>query len=120
MRRTYHMTHNGAGPRQRRISDVEGKPLRGLGMAAIGVAVVSVGLTGCSSNEPSSSSSSASPTSSSNSASASPDVPVVDGLSHVTIKTNDLTATVAFYTGVIAAPRRRQASLLPAIHPLDC
>ncbi|MDP4960384.1 MAG: hypothetical protein WBC17_16395 [Mycobacterium sp.] len=47
-------------------------------------------------------------------------MPVVDGLSHVTIKTNDLTATVAFYTGVIAAPRRRQASLLPAIHPLDC
>lgn len=96
------MTHNVAGPRQRRITDVEGKPLRGLGKAAIGVAVVLAGLTGCSSNQPSSSSSAPpSPTSSSNSASASSDVPGVDGLSHVAIKTNDLTATVAFYTRVI-------------------
>lgn len=94
------MNHNVAGPRRRRITGVEGKPLRGLGTAVIGVAVVVAGLTGCSSNQPPGSSSS-SPTSSSNSASASPDVPGVDGLSHVAIKTNDLTATVAFYTRVI-------------------
>lgn len=91
------MTHNVAGPRQRRITNVEGKPLRGLGTAAIGVAVVVAGLTGCSSNQPSNSST----TSSSNSAPASPDAPAVDGLSHVAIKTSDLTATVAFYTRVI-------------------
>jgi catechol 2,3-dioxygenase-like lactoylglutathione lyase family enzyme len=74
--------------------------VRALLVTAVGGTIVLAGLTGCSGDQPSSSSSSASPTSSSGSA-PSPDAPAVDGLSHVAIKTNDLTATLAFYTKVI-------------------
>ena len=69
-------------------------------LLAVGGAVVMFGLTGCAGSQPSSSPSAPS-TSPSGSAATSPDARAVDGLSHVAIKTNDLAATVAFYTKVI-------------------
>ena len=70
-------------------------------LAAVGGAIVLAGLTGCSSNQSATSSSTNQTTSPASSVAPSPDAPAVDGLSHVSIKTNDLTATLAFYTKVI-------------------
>jgi catechol 2,3-dioxygenase-like lactoylglutathione lyase family enzyme len=86
------MTPDEAGLRQRRAGVADGK--RGVRIAAVGVAIV-LGLAGCSGN-PSATSPSQTP-----SPTQSSDAPAVDGLSHVAIKTNDLTATLAFYTKVI-------------------
>jgi catechol 2,3-dioxygenase-like lactoylglutathione lyase family enzyme len=69
-------------------------------LLAVGGTVVVFGLTGCAGSQPSSSPSAPS-TSPSGSAATSPDASAVDGLSHVAIKTNDLAATIAFYTKVI-------------------
>jgi|GEM_PF-96223 len=93
------MTPDAAGQQQRRAGEAENK--RRLRIASVSAAIVLAGLTGCSSNQSATSSSPTQSSSSASSVSPSPDAPAVDGLSHVSIKTNDLTATLAFYTKVI-------------------
>ena len=93
------MTPDAAGPQKCRAGEAETK--RRLRIATLSAAIVLAGLTGCSSNQSATSSSPTQSSSSASSVATSPDAPAVDGLSHVAIKTNDLTATLAFYTKVI-------------------